>query len=130
MTVQQLLELLDANCGGLHPSKLVNLPTEMMGYYANAEGIPEYINILEDAPRKLAGANLPMLDDQLLAIASTAVLASKHFPVPPTNGKHCHATTKLGRHGKHTTMRPTLHVSDNSWYRVNRLEAAMWHMQS
>eukprot|EP00804_Cyclotella_cryptica_P005308 CCRYP_015800-RA/>CCRYP_015800-RA protein AED:0.43 eAED:0.43 QI:0/-1/0/1/-1/1/1/0/116 len=32
--------------------------------------------------RKLARANLPMSDDQLLAIASTAVLASNHFPRP------------------------------------------------
>ena len=77
---KQLMEHLDANCGGLHPSELVSLPTEMMGYYADAEGIPEYINMLEEAQRKLARANLPMADDQLLAIASTAVLAANHFP--------------------------------------------------
>ncbi len=33
-----LLADLDANCSSLHPSKLVNLPTEMMGYYMDAEG--------------------------------------------------------------------------------------------
>ena len=82
VTAKQLLDHLDANCGGLHPSELVNLPTEMMGYYADADGIPEYINMLEEAQRKLARANLPMSDDQLLAIASTAVLASEHFPRP------------------------------------------------
>ena len=53
-----------------------------MGYYTLADGIPEYINMLEEAQRKLARANLPMSDDQLLAIASTAVLASEHFPRP------------------------------------------------
>ena len=73
---------LNANCGGLHPSELVTLPTDMMGYYGQAEGIPEYINMLEDAQRKLARANLPMSDAQLLAIASTAILASGHFPRP------------------------------------------------
>jgi hypothetical protein len=82
VTANALLLHLDANCGGLHPSELVNLPTEMMGYYVDAEGIPEYINMLEDAQRKLARANLPMSDDQLLAIALTAVLASEHFPRP------------------------------------------------
>ena len=82
VTANDLLAHLDANCGGLHPSELVNLPTEMMGYYMDAEGIPEYIIMLEDAQRKLARANLPMSDDQLLAIASTAVLASEHFPHP------------------------------------------------
>jgi hypothetical protein len=73
---------LNANCGGLHPSELVTLPTDMMGYYGQAEGIPEYINMLEDAQRKLARANLPMSDAQLLAIASMAILASGHFPRP------------------------------------------------
>jgi hypothetical protein len=82
VTAKQLIDHLDANCGGLHPSELVNLPTEMMGYYAEAEGIPEYINMLEEAQRKLARANLPMSDAQLLAIASTAILASGHFPRP------------------------------------------------
>ena len=82
VTAMQLMNHLTANCGGLHPSELVNLPTDMMGYYAKAEGIPEYINMLEEAQRKLARANLPMSDAQLLAIASTAVLASGHFPRP------------------------------------------------
>jgi hypothetical protein len=82
VTAKQLIDHLDANCGGLHPSELVTLPTEMMGYYATTDGIPEYINMLEEAQRKLARANLPMSDDQLLAIASTLVLASDHFPRP------------------------------------------------
>ncbi len=29
---KQLIKHLDANCGGLHPSKFVNLPTKMMSY--------------------------------------------------------------------------------------------------
>eukprot|EP00804_Cyclotella_cryptica_P005381 CCRYP_017446-RA/>CCRYP_017446-RA protein AED:0.44 eAED:0.44 QI:0/-1/0/1/-1/1/1/0/181 len=82
VTAKQLLSHLDDNCGGLHPSKLVNLPTNMLGFYTTADGIPEYINMLEAAQRKLARANLPMSDDQLLAIASTAILASNHFPRP------------------------------------------------
>jgi hypothetical protein len=80
VTAKQLMDHLDANCGGLYPVELVSLPTEMMQYYAQIDGIPEYINKLEEAQRKLARANLPMLDDQLLAIASTSVLASGHFP--------------------------------------------------
>ena len=82
VTAKQLIDHLDENCGGLHPSELVNLPTEMMTYYAKADGIPEYIDMLEEAQRKLARANLPMSNDQLLAIASTAVLASEHYPRP------------------------------------------------
>jgi hypothetical protein len=80
VTAKDLLTHLEANCGGLHPVDLINLPTDMMGYYAMADGIPEYIQKLEDAQKKLARAELPMDDRQLLAIASTAVLASQHFP--------------------------------------------------
>lgn len=80
VTAKQLLDHLNDNCGGLHPSELVNLPTDMISYYAQADGIPKYINMMEEAQRKLARASLPMSDDQLLAIASTAVLASQHFP--------------------------------------------------
>jgi len=82
VTAHQLMTHLDANCGGLHPSELMSLPTDMMRYYVEAEGIPEYINMLEEAQRKLTRAKIPMLDDNLLAIASTAVLASGHFPRP------------------------------------------------
>jgi hypothetical protein len=82
ITAMQLMEHLDANCGGLHPAELINLPTEMLSYYTQADGIPEYINMLEEAQQKLARANLPMSDDQLFAIASTSILASGHFPRP------------------------------------------------
>jgi hypothetical protein len=82
VTAYQLMEHLEANCGGLHPAELINLPTEMLSYYAQADGIPEYINMLEEAQRKLACANLPMSDDQLLAIALTSILASGHYPRP------------------------------------------------
>lgn len=75
VTAAQLLEHLDANCGGLHPIDLINLPMDMMTYYATAKGIPEYINMLEDTQCKI-----PMLDIQLLAIAFMAILAAQHFP--------------------------------------------------
>ena len=82
VTAAQLLAHLDANCGGLHPAELVNLPTEMLSYYTETEGIPEYIHKLEEAQRKLARASLPMTDAQLLAIASASVLGSGHFARP------------------------------------------------
>jgi len=93
VTAKQLLAHLDANCGGLQPSELVRLPTDMLGFYTTAEGIPEYINMLEEAQRKLGRANLPMSNDQLVAIASTSVLAANDFPrtteeweaLPPAN---------------------------------------------
>ena len=63
---KQLLDHLNANCRGLHPSKVVNLPTGMMGYYSDDDGIPKYINdiMLKEAQCKLACAKLPTFDDQ------------------------------------------------------------------
>eukprot|EP00804_Cyclotella_cryptica_P001895 CCRYP_007353-RA/>CCRYP_007353-RA protein AED:0.44 eAED:1.00 QI:0/-1/0/1/-1/1/1/0/387 len=97
VTAKQLLLHLGDNCGGLHPSELVNLLTDMLGFYATADGIPEYINMLEAAQRKLTHANLPMSDDQLLAIASTAVLASNHFPRPTHDWEAKPCVTKTWR---------------------------------
>lgn len=82
VSAKQLIDHLDTNCGGLHPSELVKLPTEMMTYYTMADSILEYINMLEEVQRKLARAKLPMSNNQLLTIASTTVLASKHSPRP------------------------------------------------
>ena len=42
--------------------------------------------MLEEAQRKLAHANLPMSNDQLLTFASTAVLESEIVPTPRTSG--------------------------------------------
>lgn len=60
---KQLMDHLNTNCGGLHPSELVSLPNKMMRYHTKAEGIWEYINMLEETQCKLACVNLPMSDD-------------------------------------------------------------------
>ena len=51
----------------------------MLGFYARSNGIPEYINELEEARCKLACGNLPMSDDTVLVIALTSVMVSQHF---------------------------------------------------
>jgi hypothetical protein len=42
--------------------------------------IPEYIFLLEDAQRKAARARLPITDQTLTILASTALLATNTFP--------------------------------------------------
>jgi hypothetical protein len=53
---------------------------EMLAYYAAAEGIPEYINMLEDAQRKAQRAAKPIANVQLVAITSTIVMGSQQYP--------------------------------------------------
>jgi hypothetical protein len=97
----QLITHLANNCCGLHPAELINLPTQMLSFYTEADGIPEYINMLEDAQQKLEQAKLPMSDEQLLAIATTSVLASGHFPRPTNNWEAKAPTNKTWLNWKH-----------------------------
>ena len=44
-----LLQRLIVNSGGLHQNDLINLQTKMLYYYAESEGIPEFILKLKEA---------------------------------------------------------------------------------
>ncbi len=79
VTAYNLLEYLRTNSGGLHNTNLATLPTEMLHYYANVDGIPEFILALEKAREKLACGGVPMLDATLLATAHLQVFASLHY---------------------------------------------------
>jgi hypothetical protein len=45
-----------------------------------ADGIPQYIIMLEDAQQKAKRAGMPIADVELVMMASAAVLAAQHFP--------------------------------------------------
>jgi hypothetical protein len=59
---------------------MVSLTTQMSQYYKGTPDIPEYIFLLEDAQRKAARAPLPITDQTLTLLASTALLAADTFP--------------------------------------------------
>ena len=52
----------------------------MQRYHLEVEGIPEYINILEDAQRQAGRAGRAISDETLLIFASTAMITSERFP--------------------------------------------------
>ncbi len=52
----------------------------MSQYYEGTPDIPKYIFLLEDAQRKAARARLPVTDQTLTILASTALLAADTFP--------------------------------------------------
>ena len=80
VTAYDLFEHLVTNSGGLHNNELVSLPAEMLMYYEESEGIPEFLLKLAKAREKLARGGLPMSDEVLLATASSQVFKSMHFP--------------------------------------------------
>ena len=52
----------------------------MQCYHLEVEGIPKYINMLEDAQRQAGRAGRTISDKTLLLFTSTAMLTSERFP--------------------------------------------------
>jgi hypothetical protein len=48
----KIIAFLNANSGGLYAIDMISLPTNMYNYYTQEDGIPQYINMLEDAQKK------------------------------------------------------------------------------
>ena len=80
VTALEIITYLDANSGGLHAIDMISLRTNMHQYYVQADGIPQYIIMLEDAQKKAKRAGMPIADIELVMMASAAVLAAQHFP--------------------------------------------------
>jgi hypothetical protein len=80
VTALEIISFLDANSGGLHAIGMISLCTNMHQYYVQADGIPQYIIMLEDAQKKAKRAGMPIADIELVMMASAAVLTTQHFP--------------------------------------------------
>ena len=52
VTALEIVMFLDLNSGGLHAVDMLLLRTNMYQYYTQADGIPQYIIMLEDAQKK------------------------------------------------------------------------------
>jgi hypothetical protein len=79
------MPLLDANSGGLHALGMILLCTDMMQYYMQADGIPQFINMMKDAQKKAKRAGMPIANVELVMMALVAALAAQHFPCEVDN---------------------------------------------
>jgi hypothetical protein len=59
VTALEIISFLDANSGGLHAIDMISLRTNMHQYYVQADGIPQYIIMLEDAQKRQRGLACP-----------------------------------------------------------------------
>jgi hypothetical protein len=75
-----IMALLDANSGRLHALDMISLRTDLMQYYVQAEGMPQFIVMMEDAQKKAKQAGMPIANIKLVMMALAAVLAAQHFP--------------------------------------------------
>ncbi len=65
--------------GGLHALDMVSLIIQINQYYEGMLDIPKYIFLLKDAQRIAARARLPVTNQTLTALDSTALLAADTF---------------------------------------------------
>jgi hypothetical protein len=79
VTALNIFNYLCKHSGSLHMLDMVSLTIQMSKYYEGTLDIPEYIFLLEDAQRKAARACLPIIDQTLTVLTSTALLAADTF---------------------------------------------------
>ena len=77
---RKLLKHLQAMCVGLHATDVLNTQNDMKTYHEEMEGIPQYINKLEDAQKQSNRAGNPITDPTLLLFAASAMLRTHRFP--------------------------------------------------
>jgi hypothetical protein len=80
VTALEIISFLDTNSHGLHTIDMISLCTNMHKYYVQADGIPQYIIMLEDAQKKAKRVGMPIADIKLVMMALAAVLAAQHSP--------------------------------------------------
>ena len=82
VTALQLLNHLQASCLGTHSIDALSLQIEMRDFHNKAVGVPEYINMLEDAQRTALriDENNPITNKSVLNIATNAMLKTQQFP--------------------------------------------------
>ena len=118
---RDILDHLQSQCTGRHAMDILAFQDEMRQYHLEYEGIPEYINALEDAQRraKRAGVNdeYVITDATLLLIASTAMLRTQQFP--RVNDKW----EDLSRTGKTWSRWKTMYKQAQAKARVKKLAA-------
>ena len=75
----QLLKYLTEFCAGIHAVDAVNIPTLMQTLFADAEGIPQFINAMEAAQTKSKRADMEVSDDYMHDVALKALLATGEY---------------------------------------------------
>ena len=71
---------LKGGSGGLEATDIVSLLSATLGWWAKDPHVPEYVNRIEDAQKKLVRANLPIDNKWISAITTGLLLAAGSFP--------------------------------------------------
>ncbi len=114
VTAINIMSLLDINSGGLHALGMILLCTDMMQYYVQADGIPQFIVMMEDAQKNAKQAGMPITNVELVMMVLAAVLAAQHFPHEVDNWEGLLAGSCTWQAWKVAFCFPTSSTSANS----------------
>ena len=78
--LREFFARLKGGSGSLEATDIVSLLLATLGWWDEDPHVPEYINCIEDAQKKLVRATLPIDDKWLSAIATGLLLAVGSFP--------------------------------------------------
>ncbi len=102
-----IMALLDTNSGGLHSLDMITLRTNMMQYCVQADDIPQFTVMMEDAQKKASRAGMPITDVELVMMASAAVFAANTSHARLMIGKVSQPSPVLGKLGRWHFALPT-----------------------
>ena len=111
---KSLFAHLQAGCTGCHALDLLALHNEIQRYHLEVEGIPKYINMLEDVQKQAGRAGRKIADKTLLLFASTAMLTTERYPRTNDKWEDQAEDQKPGPTGRQVTRgRTTRRASKN-----------------
>ena len=67
-------------CGKIRALDVLYLQNEMQRYHLEFNGIPEYVNALEDTQYKAERANNPITNAKLVIITKSTMLGAEQLP--------------------------------------------------
>ena len=76
---KELFSQLQAGCTGQYTLDLLVMHNKIQRYQLEVEGIPEYINMLDNVQRQAGRTGGTIVDETLLLFVSTTMLTSKRF---------------------------------------------------
>jgi hypothetical protein len=79
VTAFKIMAQINANSGGLHAINMISLHLNITQYYVQADGIPQFIVMVEDAQKKAKWAGMPIANVELVMMALAAILVAHHF---------------------------------------------------
>jgi hypothetical protein len=79
VTALEIMVHRNANSRGLHAINMISFHLNMTMYYIQADDIPQFIVMMEDAQKKAKQAGMLIADVELVMMVLATILTAQHF---------------------------------------------------